>query len=143
MFAHCTGRGVWEGPVLEWMFLVVLPDLVLNSCLPIGSTWMEDSAAIINGLLLELLKTMASAGQVLTPLLSPAAPCQSLWWKYTGRSIWGRLSQSGLRSLRLRLSETNCWELGPPFCLSLGVGGLSFRGSKSTLAHIFPVLLWL
>lgn len=69
---------MWEGPVLEWIFLAVLPDLVLNSGLPIGSTWMKDSAAIINGFLLELLKTMASAGQVLTPsrhLQLRASPC--------------------------------------------------------------------
>lgn len=57
---------MWEGPVLEWMFLVVSPDLALNSRLPMGNTLMKDSAAIISGLLFELLKTVASAGQVFT-----------------------------------------------------------------------------
>lgn len=46
--------------------MVVFPDLVLNSRLPIGNTLMKDSAAIISGLLFELLKTMASVGQVFT-----------------------------------------------------------------------------
>lgn len=84
--------------------LVVPPNLVLNSHLPVGNTLMKDSVAVISGLLFELLKTVASAGQVFTLSCHVQLPCQSLW-KYMGRSIWDRLSQPGLRSFRLRLSD--------------------------------------
>lgn len=80
---------MWEGPVLEWMFLVVSPNLVLKFRLPIGNTLMKNLVAVISGLLLELLKTMASAGQVFTLSCHVPLPCQSLW-KYTGRFIWGQ-----------------------------------------------------
>lgn len=97
-----------------------LPALVLNSCLPIGNNLMKDSAAIISGLLFELLKTVASAGQVFA-LSCHLQLCASVCGN-TQEGLFG----AGSASQALGLS-------GSDFLTGnqlLGVGGLTLSFSR-------------